>query len=176
MVSVLAAHTPDFQGGAKPFPEKYGYKLDEGNTFIDDVEPEDAQLIILGHDGDTLVGVLKVDREDYFDADAGEEKYRNQPGTERRMGFIAEYLTAIGNSITDVEVVTSNAYASRVPQAIAAGLQYDGGRQFGVAMYGRATMAEVRGEEMQPGVPLNQLPGDLRVYYDGVQRVMELSS
>jgi hypothetical protein len=53
---------------------------------------------------------------------------------------------------------------------MSAGLKHS--REFGMALYGRATLAEVQGEPMKPGVDLNQLPGDLRVMHDSLQKLL----
>jgi hypothetical protein len=112
--------------------------------------------------------LMRVDREIYTD-DTGQSKYRHQPDPVRRMGLIADILEAEDDKDTSVIFVTSNAYASRAIDAIRAGLKYN--REFAAAMYGRATLAEVKSEEMLPGARLNQLPGDIRVTYENLKKL-----
>lgn len=39
-------------------------------------------------------------------------------------------------------------------------------------MYGRETLAEVKNEEMLPGARLNQLPGDIRIMYENLKKLL----
>lgn len=113
------------------------------------------------------VQLLRVDREVYEEDDI--PKYRHQPASEALMRFVADVLAAEGKHDDPVGLITSSTYASRLPNAIRVGL--NNGRQFGVAMYGRATLAEVKDESIAPDSPLNQLPGDLRVMYDNLRKL-----
>jgi hypothetical protein len=119
----------------------------------------------LVHVGETSRGqavqILRVDREIY--EERGESKYRFQPDSAALMGFVADAMEAQDQE-GGVALVTGNTYASRQYDAIRAGVSR--GREFGVAMYGRATIAAVRGIDMLPDSPLNQLPDDLRSTYE----------
>ncbi len=142
----------------------YGYEISEGNPFVSEAT---GQFVKLGQNADGKdVITMRVDREVMPETD----KYQYQPDPMRRMGIISDILKETGDNQTPVIFGTSNAYASRKVDAIRAGL--DNGRQYGVAMYGRATLAEVKDEPMQPGARLNQLPGDIRQTHDKLQQLL----
>ena len=86
------------------------------------------------------------------------------------MRFVSDVLTANGDNDSPIGLITSNAYASRIPEAMRAGLK--NGREFGVAMYGRETLAKVQDAPMKPDTDLNQLPGELRVMHDNLQKLL----
>lgn len=134
-----------------------GYDVAEGSKAIT-TQGEAGQLLSVGrHGARTDVALIRVDRE-YYTNEAGERKY-NQPDSAALMGFVADALTAHGDKDTPVGLVSGHTYASRVPDADRASLHH--GRKFAVGMYGRQTMADVKGEDIKPDSPLNQLPGDL---------------
>lgn len=148
----------------------FGYDLSQGNPSKS--EPT-GQLVQLG---ETAAGkpvyLLRVDQEDYKNEE-GEDKYRFKPDPARRMELVAEALEIDSPGYHEpVGFMTSNAYASRQFEAIRAGVK--SGRQFGVAMYGRATLAAVKGTEILPDVELNQVPGDLRISYDNLRQLAEM--
>lgn len=143
-------------------PLPYGYQVAEGNHTM----PEATGQLVKISDS---VLVLRVDRENY--EEDGKPKYRHQPSTEALMRFLSDVLSASGDQVSPVGLITSNTYASRVPDALRAGLKNN--RQFGVAMYGRETIASVKAEPVTPDSPLNQLPGDLRVMYDNLSKLLD---
>jgi hypothetical protein len=142
----------------------YGYEISEGNPIVAEAT---GQFVKRGKDiaGKDII-TMRVDREVVEETG----KYQYQPNPLRRMGIISDILEEINND-TETPVIfgTSNAYASRKVDALRAGL--DNGRQYGVAMYGRETLARVKDEPMQPGARLNQLPGDIRQMYDKLQKL-----
>jgi hypothetical protein len=146
----------------------YGYEVTPGNPFL---QAPTGQLLHTGMtENAQLVGVLRVDREN-FEESPGVWKFRNRPDPEGLMRFVSRVLDAEGMPDTPVGLMTSNAYASRVVSAVSAGL--DSGREVGVGMYGRTTMAKVRGTPLQEDSPLNQLPGDLRIAYDNLVKLQQ---
>lgn len=145
----------------------FGYRVAAGNAILlgDERSEDEHQVVHLGSDAlsETEVYVVRVDRENYVDAD-GKPRYRHQPDSAALMGLVADALATAGDESTPVGLLTSSTYASRVPDAVRAGVHR--GRQFAVGMYGRATMAAVKEEPIKPETPLAQLPGDLHVLYD----------
>ena len=142
----------------KPVVLPFGYAVQKGNPTLQEATGQ------LAHIGETDLGqdiyLVKVEQ--------GSDR-ENRPDTTALMGFLSDVLDGQGRQDEPVAVITSNAYASRQPDAIRAGLGR--GRQFGMAMYGRATLAAVKGKgtEMQADTPLNQLPGELRVMHEKLQ-------
>lgn len=161
---LVARLHPNFIPLDTPQVLPYGYDIQENFKVT---QNPTGQLVQIGTRNQKPVIMLRVDREVYTD-EAGKPGYRNQPDTASLMGIIADVLTLQGDNETAVGLVTSNLYASRVPGAIRAGLVR--GRQFGVAMYGRATLAEIKGEPMLP-TPLKQIPGELGVLYDQLREL-----
>lgn len=164
-VAKLAA-TRQINGLVQEQTLPFGYEVAEGNPIIQEAT---GQLINLGSSSEgTGINVLRIDRDNY-EVD-GQPKYRYQPSSEVIMRLISDISTAVGDQTSPVALITSNTYASRVPDAWRAGAGRN--RQFGVAMYGRATLAEVKGEPMSADSPLNQLPGDLRIMHDNLQKLL----
>jgi hypothetical protein len=156
------AQTKSSRLADKPVVMPFGYEVSEGNPTL---AMGTGQLVHVGEtDSGQAIQLLRVDREIYQEDD--NQKYRYQPDSAALMGFVADVMEATGQE-GGVALVTSNTYASRQHDAVRAGLKR--GREFGVAMYGRKTLAEVKGVEMQPDSPLNQLPGDLRSTYEKLQ-------
>jgi hypothetical protein len=142
----------------------YGYAISDGNPVVTE---STSQFIHIGKNAkDQEVVLMRIDREDYVD-ETGKAQYRFQPDPLRRMGIIADVLSQQGDQETPIVFVTSNAYASRQIDTIRAGLS--SGRQYGVTMYGRGTLAAVKNEPIMPGARINQLPGDIRLMYDGLK-------
>jgi len=137
----------------------YGYEVAEGFVLT---EESTGQRIKIGEKDGRPVVLLRVDREDYTDEE-GEPKYR-QPQAAALMTFMSNILSAEGNETASVALVTSTTYASRVIDAMRAGLE--SGRFFDVSMYGRQTLATVRGLEVAKPTSINQIPGELRVVYE----------
>lgn len=145
----------------------YGYALSKGNPTV--TEPT-GQFIDEGIDrrGRKII-LMRIDQEDYFDEEEQKPKYRFQPDALRRMGIIADITSQQIHTETPIIFVTSNAYPSRQVDTIRAGLV--NGRKYGVTMYGRETLARVKDEPMLPGARLNQLPGDIRIMYENLQKL-----
>jgi hypothetical protein len=145
----------------------YGYEVSEGNPVVN--RPT-GQFVREGTNskGQEIV-LMCIDRENYIDPETQEQKYRFQPNPLRRMGIIADVYSQQGDTETPIVFVTSNAYASRQIDVIQAGLT--NGRQYGVTIYGRSTLARVKDEPMLPGARLNQLPGDIRIMYENLQQL-----
>ncbi len=166
MVAAVAMNQEGFEALDQAEIEPFSYETDEGNT---PGTTTSGQLVKIGTVDGRQVRVLRVDREDFEDED-GNNKYRNQPNSEQVIRLMADYLQNSDDTDTPVELKTSNAYASRVPASLAAAEGLD--RRVGIGMYGRATMATVKGEEIAPESPLNQLPGDLRLYLENAAKVL----
>lgn len=145
----------------RPVIASFGYDISEGNPTIN--QPT-GQLIKIGETSSgQAVQVLRVDR-DIYDG----SKYRYQPDSAGLMKFMADVLTAQGKASDPVALVTSSTYASRQVDAIRSGL--DSGHEFGVAMYGRSVI-QALGASTPPEMPLNHLPGDLRITYDKLHQL-----
>lgn len=137
----------------------FGYDINGANTLR---EPT-GQLIHIGQaSGGQSVLLIRVDQVNYGQ-DEETQKTRNLDSVSL-MKFMTDVLDLQGYHDRPVVLGTSNAYASRVVDAVRAGLQT--GREFGVSMYGRATIAAVRGIPVKEYSKLNQLPGDLRLTHD----------
>lgn len=147
--------TPDEQVAS------YGYELSESNAVK--FEPT-GQFMRLGkaENGQDVV-MIRVDREEFTD-DGNQDRYRYQPSQQRLMTMLSEILRHAGDTDSPIGLITSNAYASRQFDTIRAGLT--DGRRYGVAMYGRETLAHMKGEPVAPATPLNQLPGELWLAYN----------
>ncbi|PJE65708.1 hypothetical protein COU91_00095 [Candidatus Saccharibacteria bacterium CG10_big_fil_rev_8_21_14_0_10_47_8] len=150
----------------QPADLSIGYEIAEGNPVV---RKAMGQVIEVGQTsrGQRVV-LLKIDRENYQEED-GKPKYRHQPDTARVMGILSEALSTQGRHEDPVGFVTSNTYASRQVAITRAGLQ--NGRQFGVAMYGRETLIGLNAS-VPAETPLNHLPGDLRVMYENLQKLL----
>ncbi|HEY5152374.1 MAG TPA: hypothetical protein VII55_00195 [Candidatus Saccharimonadales bacterium] len=144
----------------EPLVLPFGYAVSDGNPTV--FEPT-GQLLQMGETSKgQSVQLLRVDREDYKD-EGGKPKFRHRPDSSKLMGFLADVLEAQGKPDDPVAVVTSGTYASRQVDAMIAGLSHN--RQFGVVMYGRSVLAAL-GAPVPAELPLNQLPGELRLRHD----------
>ncbi|MEO5627509.1 MAG: hypothetical protein ABIQ89_01315 [Candidatus Saccharimonadales bacterium] len=158
LVRLLAEQQPDFvaqEDEVLPF----GYDISNHFELIQDTT---GQLVKIGELRGQPVMVLRVDREDFVN-EAGENKYRNQPDSAALMSFIGDVLTACGDEESSVGLDTSTTYASRAVDTIRAGLRSD--RFFDVGMYGRQTLADVRGLPIAEPTAINQIPGELHEFY-----------
>lgn len=152
----------------KPEVMPFGYEVAEDNPTV--YEPT-GQFSRIGLGEDWSVSVLRVDRELYFDEDAGKMKFRYQPKPHNLVMFTADVLTASGSD-QGVAYATSNAYADRQIDTLIAGVK--NGRRLEVNIYGRKTLADVKNAEMEPAGPrLNQLPGALRDYHDKSEKLLD---
>jgi hypothetical protein len=137
--------------------EPFGYQVAPDNPTVYEAT---EQLISMGaNQAGQEVLIIRSDREDYVDDETGKKKYRYQPRTVNLMNFVSDVLTAKGFVDDPVGFVTGSGYPSRIPDTIRAGLSKN--RQYGLAMYGRANMAEVRQKPIQLAPNLEQLPGEL---------------
>jgi hypothetical protein len=171
MVRQLAELQPGFVPLKPNEVLPYGYDMDQKHQLV---EAETGQLVKIGTIGDQEVILLRVDREDYVDEE-GNNKYRNQPDSAALMGLVSDILAAEGDGESSVGMNTSSTYASRVIDAKRAGLKRN--RNFDVGMYGRETLARVRGADVASPAPINQIPGELRVIHKKLQLLKgELSS
>jgi hypothetical protein len=146
----------------------FGYETTEGNPTV---HRSTGQLVYVGETSKSQsVQLLKV--EGRVDPEDG-SKIIHKPKPVGLMRFMADVSALQGNKQESIGLVTSSTYASRVVDAVRAGISH-GGRQFGVAMYGRQTLADIKGVPLQPDSPLNQLPGDLRETYDKLQALAKM--
>lgn len=157
VVRQLAELDPDFVPLEQDVVLPYGYKVEEGFGVVD--EPT-GQLTQIGTVHGQPVYHLRVDREDYTN-EQGKAKYRNQPDGAALMGIVSGILTAQGRDTESVGLLTSSTYASRAIDVVRAGLR--DGRVFRVGMYGRRTLADVKGEPVAAPTDLKQIPGELHV-------------
>lgn len=155
----------------------FGYEISEAHTFINK-PTETEQLKKIGEvvelDENQEVRVrkpvllLKVDGETYQDEE-GKEKQRFRPDSAELMVFISQVLSAGGDEISRVALNTSTTYAARVIDTMRAGLQAN--RTFDVGMYGRWTLAEIRGEAAASPTEIQNIPGELRLAHYKLQQL-----
>ncbi len=168
---LVAESQPGYKALPEPVILPFGYTVDEERALI---REKTGQFIKIGTRNDKPVILFRTDREDYIGVDdKGKPKpmYRYQPDQAEILGFVADMLTAEGNDQTAVGLVTSNTYSSRVIDAVRAGVNR--GRQFGVAMFGRNTLATVKGEDAPEPTELMQIPGELRVAHFKLGQLLE---
>lgn len=147
----------------RPLVLPYGYALTPGNRLR--TRPT-GQVVQVGESarGQAHI-VMQASGEQYFDETEQRLKERNRPDTARVMSWWAEVLTAQGKLNDPIVEGTSNTYTSRVPDTERASLNLDPPRQLGVVMYGRKAIGAL-GAPVPKEMPLNHLPGDLRLMYD----------
>jgi hypothetical protein len=151
------------QEGFVPLEENeilpFGYDIHNNFSLIAE---QTGQLIKVGELNGKPVLVLRVDREDFTDEE-GQKKYRNQPNSADLMVFVSDAMSTAGDDESSIGIVSSNTYASRAVDTLIAGLKAN--RTFSVGMYGRQTLAGVRGQEVADPSPFNQLEGELHVMH-----------
>lgn len=159
------------QSGFEPLEQEetlpFGYSISD--NFEVTGEPT-GQLVRIGSIDGRDILLLRVDRENYVD-EVGDNKYRNQPDGAAIMGIVADVLTANGDEESAVGLVTSNTYSSRAIDVKRAGHQK--GRVFQVGMYGRQTLADVKGEPIAESTEINQIPGELHVIASKLAKLQE---
>lgn len=155
MAQIMASKQPGFKELTAEVVLPFGYDIDNQHALVR--EPT-GQLVQIGTNNGEPVLCLRVDREVYVN-DEGRARYRNQPDSAALMGFISDALTANGNETASVGLLTSSTYASRSIDAVRVGLSR--GRQFAVGMYGRQTLADIKGEPVAAPSGINQIPGEL---------------
>lgn len=166
MIGQLIAIQPEFESLEQPQVLPFGYDISDDHTLI--TQPT-GQLIHIGHLQNRPVILLRIDRENYFDEIEQKNKYRHQPDSAAVVGIISDVLTACGDTESSVGMLTSSTYASRVIDAKRAGLKK--GRLFDVGMYGRQTLAEVRGEALAEPTAIEQIPGELHTIYQKLSQL-----
>lgn len=162
MIRLIAGELDGFTPLDKEEVLPFGYDID--NEFAVSQEST-GQLVRIGTmdqpgGGVTDVVVLRIDRDEYID-EAGDSKYRNQPNSAQVMGIISDVLTAVGDEESAIGMVTSSTYPSRAIDAVRVGRQHE--RDFRTGMYGRQTLADVKGEPVAKPTELKQIPGELHV-------------
>jgi hypothetical protein len=135
----------------------FGYAVSEQG--IENFAEASGQIVQIGETFGQPVYVARVDRE-YYTTEDGRSKYR-QPGGVDLLQIAAQAMEVDGREVSSVGLLTSNTYASRALDVTLAGMK--DGRDYRVGMYGRQTLAEVKGEEVASPVPVNQIPGELYV-------------
>lgn len=165
----IARQLAELEPGFEPLEEDivlpFGYDISDGFKLVQETT---GQLVQIGTNNGRPVTLLRVDRENYVDEE-GANKYRNQPDSAALMGIISDILTAAGDEESTVGMNTSNTYSSRVIDAVRAGLRR--GRSFDVGMYGRQTLADVKGEAAAEPTAINQIPGELHTIYAKLQQL-----
>ena len=159
MVRFLAEQQEGYEPLEVPETQPFGYDISHNNQLV---EQPTEQLIKIGTIDERPVMLLGVDRENYTDEE-GQAKYRNQPDSAALMGFISLVLSAEGDETSAVGLNTSTTYPSRAVDTVRAGLAH--GRFFDVGMYGRQTLADVRGQEVAEPTGMNQIPGELHAMH-----------
>jgi len=148
----------------------YGYDINARNLVL----PVDGsgQFKQIGHIasqfGDAPVIMMRIDREDYTDAE-GKPRYRNQPDSAAVVRIVSDVTRMQGDIETPIAFVTSATYEpSRAVDGYRAGITTD--REVKVVTYGTSALAAVRGEDPVPA-SITQLPGELRRAYDQTQQL-----
>lgn len=138
----------------------FGYDIQNSHALVAE---ETDQLVRIGKLGEADVVMLRVDRENYVDENEEDtkkrNKYRNQPDSAALLGIVSEVLSAAGDETSIVGINSSTTYASRAVDTVRAGLK--SGRTYSVGMYGRQTLADVKGEPVAEPTGINQIPGEL---------------
>ncbi|CAN5640050.1 hypothetical protein BH23PAT2_BH23PAT2_03640 [soil metagenome] len=172
----MVKHIARQSEGFAPLEEEevlpFGYDIDNGFEII---QEQTEQLVKLGavqhEDGsETDVIVLRVDRRN-LDIVDGLQQYSNQPDSAAIMGIVSDVLTVLGDDESSVGMVTSSTYPSRAIDAVRAGLSK--GREFRTGMYGRDTLAQVKGESVASPTDVNQIPGELYVLNQKLTQLSE---
>lgn len=165
MIRQVAEAQEGFEPSEQDEVLPFGYDIQNNYQLTDEAT---GQLVKIGSINGAPIVLLRVDRENFTDEE-GKPKYRNQPDSAALMGFVSNVLSACGDEASSVGFNTSNTYASRAIDTVRAGLK--AGRSFSVGMYGRKTLAEVKGEPVAEPTAINQIPGELRVMHDKLQQL-----
>lgn len=139
----------------------YGYDITNDFALITEFEDQPtttAQFVKIGTVNDKPVILLRVDREDYIDGE-GSPKFRNRPASVDLLRIVSDVLEHTGEEGASVGINTSNTYASRQSDTVLVGLRSN--RTFDVGMYGRETLAQVKGDSVAAPTELKQIPGEL---------------
>lgn len=160
----MARQIAELQKGFEPLEQDktlpFGYDIQNGCSLVQEAT---GQFTVIGKIGGADVVMLRVDRENYVDYKetdpAKRNKYRNQPDSAALLRVIGAVLTASGDESSTVGINSSTTYASRSVDTVRAGLKSS--RMFAVGMYGRQTLADVKGEPVAEPTGINQIPGEL---------------
>lgn len=155
MVRDLIVSLPGFEPGEeRELP--VGYDIHDGFTVTDQ---SSGQFVLLGTINKAPIILMRIDREEYV-GDDGSNKYRKQPNAADIMGIVDSISALQDDELLPVAFVTSATYQpSRMLDAVTTGFRI--GRPMGVATYGTARLAAVKGEATPSPAPINQLPGEL---------------
>ena len=142
---------------AKEYELPFSYDIHNNFTTSNEAT---GQFKMLGWVGSTPVIMMRVDREDYIDTESNKPKYRNQPQTADVIAIVDAVQRQEDETEHPIAFVTSATYEpSRTVDAARASLKIR--RPVGVATYGTARLASVKGEDVPQPAALNQLPGEL---------------
>ncbi len=131
-----------------------------------------GQFVLVGAVGASDIMMMRIDRDDYSDHE-GNSKYRNQPDSAAVINIIGDTLASNGDIESPIVLVTSSTYqASRSVDA--ARVSQQTGRPVGVATYGTAHLAAVKGESTPAPGPINQLPGELHKLAQQVDKLRKI--
>ncbi len=143
----------------------FGYDIENSHALVKEAT---GQLVRIGKIGDANVVMFRVDRENYVDEE-GANKYRNQPDSAALLKIIGKVLSACGDEQSSVGINSSTTYASRAVDTVRAGLS--NGREFKVGMYGRQTLADIKGEPIAAPTGINQIPGELHTMQEKLSQL-----
>jgi len=142
----------------------FGYDINEDHKIT---ETPTGQFVEIGSINGAPVVILRVDRENMPDG-----KYQNQPNPLQLLNVVAGVRAAAGDQTSSIGILTSNTYASsRSVGVVEAGLRSE--RDFTIGMYGRSTLAEVQGKPASEPTPINQIPGELYVIAEALQKLQD---
>ena len=158
---IVAAQQEGFKPLEEPEVLPFGYEVAAGNAFT--TEPT-RQLLRIGTQDGKDVLLLRIDQVNFED---GSFKFRPDAATQMRL--VSEYLTAKGDTEKAIGMSTSTTYASRVIDTVRAGLLQH--RQFGVAMYGRKTLAKVKQTTVAEPTSIDQIPSELGVMGENLDKL-----
>lgn len=162
--TAIASSQPGFTGHPEAKTLPYGYDIHDNYQLSQEAT---GQFVEIGTISDVPVIMLRVDREVYVD-ESGAHKYRLQPDTHALLSIVATVQSIEGDTDSVISVNTSSTYASRAIDTVRAGIKARDNHTYAVGMYGRHTLAEVRGLPVEPS-KANQLPGEFRVIAEKLQ-------
>lgn len=148
------------------------HSYDMDNNYALGTE-KSGQVVRTGTLKGAPVFLLRVDTQKRYDPDTGKEK-RQRPGPVQIMKIISDIVTEAGDTATPVAMVTGNSYPSRGVAALIAGIETKPERVMGVATYGAARLAQLKGESTPAGPAANQYSGELWTVAHYVQRLKGL--
>jgi len=154
-------------------PEALAYSYDINDEFK--IKPQDETtaspetFVAVGRINEVKVLLMKIEREQHEDG-----TYCKQPDSAATMAIVSQLADSLNvDARTPVVMVTSATYqASRQVDAVRAGLQT--GRKCGIASYGTAQLAIIKGEASPNPAPINQLPAELGKVKVQVQKLESL--